>query len=771
MKFKALITVLTLLTALLTVSSSYLLFTPTRAQEAEYFQVLQVNWGTAQSPLEVAPGDINSLLTVTMQYFGPNPIYGVQAYLELPKGFTDAQGGDRCWGIIPSELRGLIQPYAPFTLQFYINVPSNATIATYSIPLTLKYRDYYTKNEVEKKLYLNVPLKGRVELEAQPLQQALSPGLLNTLKVRLKNSGSSIASELKILLVAPPQVSIVSSSKFTLDKLPPSSSFDVAVDVYVPLTLASAALTFTLQASYKNAYGYTSTATYNLGVYVLQPVAPVLTVTPSKQELASGLINPISLTLTNRGPGSLHNLTLSVTLQPPLALQGSDGTWYLNTLNEGGSETVTLNIYIPPTQAVYTAASSLTLKFIDQTNTQRVEVRSLSFTVLPQELIPDVGIEVSPETFTAGTSATLTVTIRNRSHLALNQLLVTLTPPQMGVQGNPLTLKGSEGKWLVGSLKPGEQYVVKVPVEVGLTSGLYNLGFTLSYRDEYGASFQENRQVGIRINPLTEQSIISLGIEPDELASGGINRATLTVKNEGSDPVNSFTLLLTLPTQLALIGSDGKWSIGSLPPKTSISIPIEVYVPPLDLTTAQATATITYIDPYGATKTELRTLGLLVRGIVDIKLVGYTVVPEKPVIGQPFSITLTITNTGTTTARAVSAQPLIGEGITTLGSQTVFVGDLGVNTPTSFTLTFMALNNTKPGLHLLNVNVNYTDNLRVVHTNTFTLSFDVERIAPTRAPRTEGLQVYAWIQPLIIYAALILIGFTAGYLVKRRRTA
>ncbi|MCJ7610033.1 hypothetical protein MUP00_10275, partial [Candidatus Bathyarchaeota archaeon] len=107
-----------------------------------------------------------------------------------------------------------------------------------------------------------------------------------------------------------------------------------------------------------------------------------------------------------------------------------------------------------------------------------------------------------------------------------------------------------------------------------------------------------------------------------------------------------------------------------------------------------------------------RSLGLLSRGVVDLKLVDYSIIPETPYPGQIFSLTVTLTNMGTIPASAVTATPNLTSAFTIFGARSVFVGDVLVDNPVTFTLSLQVSKETGAAPLEIVVELSYLDNLR-----------------------------------------------------------
>jgi hypothetical protein len=116
-------------------------------------------------------------------------------------------------------------------------------------------------------------------------------------------------------------------------------------------------------------------------------------------------------------------------------------------------------------------------------------------------------------------------------------------------------------------------------------------------------------------------------------------------------------------------------------------------------------------------QSESYALNFLLRGLIDISLTDQVVIPSETRIGSPFSATVTITNIGTSTAYAASASPeLENLPVKTFGPKSVYIGDIKLNLPTTFTIN-LQLENTTENEIIIPVTLTYMDNLRKTYEN------------------------------------------------------
>jgi hypothetical protein len=74
-------------------------------------------------------------------------------------------------------------------------------------------------------------------------------------------------------------------------------------------------------------------------------------------------------------------------------------------------------------------------------------------------------------------------------------------------------------------------------------------------------------------------------------------------------------------------------------------------------------------------------------------------------------VTGTLLNSGTTSASALSISTSGVNGISVLGANSTFIGTVGVDSPTSFTVSFEASRTVKPGTYTIPLRIEYLNNL------------------------------------------------------------
>lgn len=615
---------------------------PLPAIASQTFLVTGSSWGTPANPVEAAPGSQGVPLVVSLEYFGTTTASNVKGTLSLGSGFTDSSGNPTAVAYTTG-----IPANSIFQLTFSLNIGPSVPTGTYPLALNMVWNTSSARNSAETDTVTS-SLNGQVKLNFAPTQQALVAGSLNNLTFSLSNQGSGPASQVSVTVTPPPSVSVTGQIS-TIGSLPASSFSSQTLQVYVPASAAGLALTFTLTASYRDAYSNPRTVTQTLGFYVLTLQTGSLSLSSTVTSLSVGQTNSVSLFVQSNWSSPIKSLFVVVAAQAPLSIVGSDGSFSISGLGASQTASIAISLYVSPTSAY--------------------------------------------------------------------SWPITVTSTYVSVDGS-------------------------------------------LHSDQKTLSFLLNSQFGL--------SPLSLSVQPSTLTSGKVNNLTLAISNTGSYQITRLTATFSFPgAQINWLQPD-IFQAQAIPPGQNATVQARVYAPPLSTTTTTLQVSLKYYDNNNVLNTETRSLGLLARGAVQLTLVDLSTVPQNPTPGQIFSATATVTNIGTITASAVTATADVPAGLRIFGSKSVFVGDMQVNTPTTFTISFFVENETRPGNYQIPVQLTYLDNLRSQLSAGLTVAVQVTG-NPTSAPATQRQRTLGFPFTLEVLAAIVaVITLIVGYYIGKR---
>ncbi len=169
------------------------------------------------------------------------------------------------------------------------------------------------------------------------------------------------------------------------------------------------------------------------------------------------------------------------------------------------------------------------------------------------------------------------------------------------------------------------------------------------------------------------------------------NETTLTFYNVTENETISFRIVVFVPE--SLIGQTGGIGIG-----------------------------VSYKDENGNSYNENYNFGMVIRGVISIKVYGILVDPYPAKPGSQISISGNLLNTGNVMAKYVNISILDLSIITPMFLPYVYVGDLDANSPTPFTVIGYVNSTLAPGYYQVHFLLQYTDELYEEHQLQFTIT-------------------------------------------------
>lgn len=538
-----------------------------------------------------------------------------------------------------------------------------------------------------------------------------------------------------------------------------------------------------------------------------------------RQILVAGAENTIRFTLSNLGSTTASEVIASASIGTSLTggnlmmIVGGDGRFDLSSIGPGEAKSFNMTVYVSPSAAGQIVQISFSISYRGDSVTTTA-TRSVGFSVANKDLASAVLVpRLSPNEFRPGQNNTAQLVIENTGMREArnvtvvlghpggagtsqltggSSLLTALTPTTTTLQGSSqFIIYDSAGQWVVGSI--GANGTVTIPVTIyalASTAGsVFLFPVQLSYSD--GFTFvQETRYAGIRVLPApSETTSFSISLSAQEVIAGRTNQLELTLKNIGSGPVSGAVLgigfsgsqlpsiggtgSVSIPqsSSLVLVGSDGTWVLGDLKPGEEARVSVSVYVPPSSAgSVATLSTSLFYTDSLQRSKQETKQAGILVKGQVDLIVLETSTFPQNVSSGKPFSVSVTIINLGTSPAKSAILTPSGSGELRPVTSDRIFIGDIAVDVPSSFTLSLVGENLTS-GTYSLNLTYTYKDSLSqiqqgylVVPVNLKVASNSNGQTQPSQPEYQVFLNSY-WPYILALAAALVLIAL----LLRRRK--
>ncbi|RLE52418.1 MAG: hypothetical protein DRJ33_03910 [Candidatus Methanomethylicota archaeon] len=751
------------LKVLLTLLTIFVLFTALSStlaygQQSSNFRVVKVFWGESESSkIQAAPGDENVILTIRLQYVDTSSyskVLYLKGTLHLSQGFETPSGEGEAVAYYSSVVAG-----QTFDLQFTLNIDDSASIADHSMRLVIEGSGHMSPTTQE--LTVTVPLYGRVSFNVQVLNSSVKPGL-SDIVLALKNEGSADASNVKVTISSSSVSLVGEDSSFDLGEIGSGDVKYIPLKIYAqPSTLPYTGV-LTLSISYRDAYGVDRSDSLATSVYVEATPSPRLEASLTPSTLTPGKDNSVKLTIENVGEYELSSINayLVVPQTSQLILRNSDGFWYIQSLKPGENFTTEFTIYAPPSSASLTCQLALTLNYMDEFNASHSETRYLGVKVedAQQGLLK---LSLSSYQLSPGQVNNLTLYVVNEGgNVEDITIMLTLPSGSYASPTSPLILIGWDGFLHIDKLEKGGFYSQKIMIYAhpDAAGNSYQMSFSLRYKDPTGFTRSETRVIGVKVLNAPKPAI-ECSFTPQRIFTGKSSNVSFTISNLGNEPLSSVEVEISLPktatlTPIALLGEDNKLFIGTLKPSTSKTVNLSIYAhPDASGTTQELTLTIKYRDSTGADKRETRKVVLVLKGSVDIVLSEYSTYPREVTPGSDFSLTATLINLGTSPAYGVNIT-LEGEGFEPLISESVFVGDLPINTPTPFTMALKAPSSIKPGKYTLKFKISYRDNLHEEGEAYVHVPITVQGAVPATSKAKAGFAVAAALPAAILALAI-----------------
>jgi hypothetical protein len=325
---------------------------------------------------------------------------------------------------------------------------------------------------------------------------------------------------------------------------------------------------------------------------------------------------------------------------------------------------------------------------------------------------------------------------------------------------------------VLGVLEPGNS--VTVPLNVFVSAGMKGkalpITVELSYLGPENVLYELSQSLQIPVKSTTLMPPLTLDVDSEELSIGKSTIVNIDLKNVADRNLSEIQLTLSPDNTLKLLGST-VFYIDTLLPGENRSLEIEAYVP---TTTAALTASLTTILTYfdegtWSSYSETQQINMLLRGLIEISLTDFAIIPNTPRPENPFSITFTVTNIGTSKAYAASTVPYL-EGLpaSTFGPKSVYIGDIEMNLPTTFTVNLQLESTTMTSM-VLPVTLSYMDNLRSLHYVTFNVTVSIDQTSEPVEPSTSGGRATLFGLPILVWTAVAIVAIAAVIIWYKKR--
>ena len=512
------------------------------ATEADFY-------ATKVSPTQVAPGEV-STLRITLKNLGTSFASRIEASLDPadtspidPVGAGRVQIGEAKKAQTTAYF-SVVKQSEEITLEFNFSVDPEASEKTYSVPLVLNW-DAGESTKKTQTLQFGIRVKKR-NADFQVLKvvpETLPAGETTVLTIILKNSGGNYAYDLKADLDAGDASPIdpigPTRVEFESQKILPGREVELQYPVNVKQNTLEKVYYVPLDLEWEDDTSTTKTQNIKVGLLVKDP-HPVIEVSYEAPDMVSaGDGFDISLTLLNKGAGSLKDIDITVNSSANLAVSPEPpNNLHLNSLSVEGKERVVFSFKADERSEEGLYLIPVTVSYESYGGTGKLQYEIIPLTIKKDEPAIQVGQDL-PAYIKPGDTFNATLMLRNTGGTAKNIDVI------IDSQGVSILPKGPNNIHLE-ELSSGETYNIEMNFisSKDLTTGLYNIPVTLKYEGLDGQLKSQRERVPIEVKGLAKLNIANLKIEPQNPRKGDEITIELRIENVGDASAENTKLLL-----------------------------------------------------------------------------------------------------------------------------------------------------------------------------------------------------------------------------------
>ena len=549
----------------------------------------------------------------------------------------------------------------------------------------------------------------------------------------------------------------------------------------------------------------------------------------SKKEIGPGEgTSTLAVVFVNRGRSDITGVTGYLTLPPGFrAIEGENNVTspnvavasYDSIVKAGDTFTMHFTMYVLPQAKVGPYTGDLRLSY-----SKILEVGQISASMMiPFRLTGKVILDTTllSQNLTAGYPNPLRILITNDGTANATGAIVTVvgvsggttaansTSNSNSVNGSSTTAINSES-FNIGTIPAGSSASIAPIIYPDYSSGgtIQTLDLEIAYNSAYGIRTDSEYSIGMIVAPNPPESVLSInpGIisttssdqeniandnvnkaeeeideNPIKLTAGRIENLRLSITNNGSVPLTDIIFSLSSGTNSVKILGDSRWRVDYMAPQSNFPMSTTVYAADEVINTpTEFTINAEYIER-GQSKTDTLNIGAYVDGQIRIRTYDLDI---NYVGGAP-NLVGNLLNEGNTVAlfttielfnpagNTDSSQSNMNKSLVTGQSQQQYLGDLSENSPLPFSIPLDLDSDLPAGNYTINLNVTYSDNLRMVHELLLNDTVVYEGQQSSAANNNDSnsasftfLNGFSSILPIVIVIVIVII--VALFLIRRR---
>ena len=267
-------------------------------------------------------------------------------------------------------LYSYLGPSNSVTTSIKIFAPMSSAGSTFSATLAVTYRDDYGQSATSNHP-IGLIVSGKAVLVSPSISistNRVKGGLDTDINLTITNEGSGDISALELTLTVPQPLVFHGTNRWTFKEMKTGASQSIPLKLYAPKTSIGATYTATLNLSYRNELGDSSTSTYPIGLIVCGNIELVTydsKANPDPVRKDSKI--EITTTLLNRGNTPALYVNASI-LDNPILVLTRESTSYVGEVEENSPAPFTLAANIGPDVENGTYQVDITLTYRDDQN-------------------------------------------------------------------------------------------------------------------------------------------------------------------------------------------------------------------------------------------------------------------------------------------------------------------------------------------------------------------------------------------------------------------
>ncbi len=222
------------------------------------------------------------------------------------------------------------------------------------------------------------------------------------------------------------------------------------------------------------------------------------------------------------------------------------------------------------------------------------------------------------------------------------------------------------------------------------------------------------------------QSETNLSINTQYLYAGTTTELTFNLSNNlWRGPVD---IQLQDPSPLIIEG-ESDWVFNNISEGETLSFPLKIFTPTSIIgATGAAVFTVSFSDQHGTNYYEIVSIGLIIRGVVQVSVFSSEITEKTILQGGTVIISATLLNTGNVDAMYTNASIKMEEGVLVgTSSSKSYLGEIEPDSPLPFSVSANINQSTEPGEYQISCIIFYQDDL--FSTYNITISFTINIVS------------------------------------------